>query len=149
EGYRGHPIATHLTNALGTYHLLELARATSARLLLASTSEAYGDPQEHPQRESYRGHVNPVGPRSCYDESKRFAESLTMEYHRTYGQEIRIVRSFHPYGTRMDPGDGRVIPCLLSQARRGAALSWYAGGERTRAFCYVADLVRGLVAVME
>src|SRR5207244_1946942 len=91
EGYRGHPIATHLTNALGTYHLLELARATGARLLLASTSEAYGDPQEHPQKESYRGHVNPVGPRSCYDESKRFAESLTMEYHRTYGQDIRIV----------------------------------------------------------
>ena len=149
EGYRGHPIETHLTNSLGTYHLLELARATGARLLLASTSEAYGDPQEHPQRETYRGYVNPVGPRSCYDESKRFAESLTMEYHRLYGQDIRIVRIFNTYGPRMDLADGRVIPNLLSQALRGEPLTLYDGGERTRAFCYVADLVRGLMAVME
>ena len=149
EGYRGHPIETHLTNSLGTYHLLELARATGARLLLASTSEAYGDPQEHPQRETYRGYVNPVGPRSCYDESKRFAESLTMEYHRLYGQDIRIVRIFNTYGPRMDIADGRVIPNLLSQALRGEPLTLYDGGERTRAFCYVTDLVRGLLAVME
>ncbi|MGI8690564.1 MAG: UDP-glucuronic acid decarboxylase family protein [Thermomicrobiales bacterium] len=149
EGYRGHPIETHLTNSLGTYHLLELARATGARLLLASTSEAYGDPQEHPQRETYRGYVNPVGPRSCYDESKRFAESLTMEYYRLYGQDIRIVRIFNTYGPRMDIADGRVIPNLLSQALRGEPLTLYDGGERTRAFCYVADLVRGLMAVME
>jgi len=149
EGYRGHPIETHLTNSLGTYHLLELAKATGARLLLASTSEAYGDPQEHPQRETYRGYVNPVGPRSCYDESKRFAESLTMEYHRLYGQDIRIVRIFNTYGPRMDIADGRVIPNLLSQALRGEPLTLYDGGERTRAFCYVADLVRGLLAVME
>jgi len=149
EGYRGHPIETHLTNSLGTYHLLELAKAKSARLLLASTSEAYGDPQEHPQRETYRGYVNPVGPRSCYDESKRFAESLTMEYHRLYGQDIRIVRIFNTYGPRMDLADGRVIPNLLSQALRGESLTLYDGGERTRAFCYVADLVRGLLAVME
>jgi len=149
EGYRGHPIETHLTNSLGTYHLLELAKATGARLLLASTSEAYGDPQEHPQRETYRGYVNPVGPRSCYDESKRFAESLTMEYHRIYGQDTRIVRIFNTYGPRMDLADGRVIPNLLSQALRGEPLTLYDGGERTRAFCYVADLVRGLVAVME
>jgi len=149
EGYRGHPIETHLTNSLGTYHLLELARMTGARLLLASTSEAYGDPQEHPQRETYRGYVNPVGPRSCYDESKRFAESLTMEYHRLYGQDIRIVRIFNTYGPRMDIADGRVIPNLLSQALKGEPLTLYDGGERTRAFCYVADLVRGLLAVME
>jgi len=149
EGYRGHPIETHLTNSLGTYHLLELAKATGARLLLASTSEAYGDPQEHPQRETYRGYVNPVGPRSCYDESKRFAESLTMEYHRIYGQDTRIVRIFNTYGPRMDLADGRVIPNLLSQALRGEPLTLYDGGERTRAFCYVTDLVRGLVAVME
>ncbi len=149
EGYRGHPIETHLTNSLGTYHLLELAKAKGARLLLASTSEAYGDPQEHPQRETYRGYVNPVGPRSCYDESKRFAESLTMEYHRLYGQDIRIVRIFNTYGPRMDLADGRVIPNLLSQALRGESLTLYDGGERTRAFCYVADLVRGLLAVME
>jgi nucleoside-diphosphate-sugar epimerase len=149
EGYRGHPIETHLTNSLGTYHLLELAKATGARLLLTSTSEVYGDPQEHPQRESYRGFVNSVGPRSCYDESKRFAESLTMEYHRLYGQDIRIVRLFNTYGPRMDVHDGRVIPNLLSQALRGEALTLYDGGERTRAFCYVDDLVRGLLAVME
>jgi UDP-glucuronate decarboxylase len=149
EGYRGHPIETHLTNSMGTYHLLELARARGARLLLASTSEAYGDPQEHPQQETYRGYVNPVGPRSCYDESKRFAESLTMEYHRTYGQDIRIVRIFNTYGPRMDIADGRVIPNLLSQALMGQPLTLYDGGERTRAFCYVDDLVRGLIAVME
>jgi nucleoside-diphosphate-sugar epimerase len=149
EGYRGHPIETHLTNSLGTYHLLELAKAKGARLLLTSTSEVYGDPEEHPQRETYRGYVNPVGPRSCYDESKRFAESLTMEYHRLYGQDIRIVRIFNTYGPRMDIADGRVIPNLLSQALRGEPLTLYDGGERTRAFCYVADLVRGLLAVME
>jgi UDP-glucuronate decarboxylase len=149
EGYRGHPIETHLTNSMGTYHLLELARARGARLLLASTSEAYGDPQEHPQQETYRGYVNPVGPRSCYDESKRFAESLTMEYHRTYGQDIRIVRIFNTYGPRMDIADGRVIPNLLSQALTGEPLTLYDGGERTRAFCYVTDLVGGLLAVME
>jgi nucleoside-diphosphate-sugar epimerase len=149
EGYRGHPIETHLTNSMGTYHLLELAKATGARLLLTSTSEAYGDPQEHPQKETYRGYVNPVGPRSCYDESKRFAESLTMEYHRIYGQDIRIVRLFNTYGPRMDIRDGRVIPNLLSQALTGQPLTLYDGGERTRAFCYVDDLVRGLLAVME
>ena len=149
EGYRGHPIETHLTNSMGTYHLLELAKATGARLLLTSTSEAYGDPQEHPQKETYRGYVNPVGPRSCYDESKRFAESLTMEYHRLYGQDIRIVRLFNTYGPRMDIKDGRVIPNLLSQALTGQPLTLYDGGERTRAFCYVDDLVRGLLAVME
>jgi len=149
EGYRGHPIETHLTNSLGTYHLLELAKAKGARLLLASTSEAYGDPQEHPQRETYRGSVNSVGPRSCYDESKRFAESLTMEYHRLFEQDIRIVRIFNTYGPRMDIADGRVIPNLLSQALTGEPLTLYDGGERTRAFCYVADLVRGLIAVME
>ena len=149
EGYRGHPIATHLTNALGTYHLLELAKDKRARFLLTSTSEAYGDPLEHPQKETYRGNVNPVGERSCYDESKRFAESLTMEYHRSFGQDIRIVRIFNTYGPRMDVADGRVIPNLVSQALRGEPLTLYDGGERTRAFCYVADLVRGLVAVME
>jgi nucleoside-diphosphate-sugar epimerase len=149
EGYRGHPIETHLTNAVGTHRVLELARAHDARFLLTSTSEAYGDPLEHPQRETYRGNVNPVGERSCYDESKRFAESLTMEYHRTYGADIRIVRLFNTYGPRMDIKDGRVIPNLLSQALTGESLTLYDGGERTRAFCYVDDLVRGLIAVME
>jgi len=149
EGYRGHPIETHMTNAVGTHRVLEVARAMGARFLLTSTSEAYGDPQEHPQKETYRGYVNPVGPRSCYDESKRFAESLTMEYHRTYGADIRIVRLFNTYGPRMDIKDGRVIPNLLSQALRGEPLTLYDGGNRTRAFCYVDDLVRGLMAVME
>jgi nucleoside-diphosphate-sugar epimerase len=149
EGYRGHPIETHMTNAVGTHRALELARAHDARFLLTSTSEAYGDPLEHPQRETYRGNVNPVGERSCYDESKRFAESLTMEYHRTYGADIRIVRLFNTYGPRMDIADGRVIPNLLSQALMGQPLTLYDGGERTRAFCYVDDLVRGLIAVME
>ena len=149
EGYRNHPIETHMTNALGTYHVLELAKAHAVRFLLTSTSEAYGDPLEHPQKESYRGNVNPVGPRSCYDESKRFAESLTMEYHRTHGTDIRIVRLFNTYGPRMDINDGRVIPNLLSQALRGESLTLYDGGERTRAFCYVDDLVQGLIAVME
>ncbi len=149
EGYRGHPIETHLTNALGTYHLLELAKSTGARFLLTSTSEVYGDPQEHPQKETYRGYVNPVGPRSCYDESKRFAESLTMEYYRIYDQNIRIVRLFNTYGTRMDINDGRAIPNLLSQALRNEPLTLYDGGERTRAFCYVSDTVRGIIAVME
>jgi nucleoside-diphosphate-sugar epimerase len=149
EGYRGHPIETHMTNAVGTHRVLELAQAHNARFLLTSTSEAYGDPLEHPQRETYRGNVNPVGERSCYDESKRFAESLTMEYHRTYGADIRIVRLFNTYGPRMDIADGRVIPNLLSQALMGQPLTLYDGGERTRAFCYVDDLVRGLIAVME
>ncbi len=149
EGYRGHPIETHMTNAVGTHRVLELARATGARFLLTSTSEAYGDPQEHPQKETYRGSVNPVGPRSCYDESKRFAESLTMEYYRTYGADIRIVRLFNTYGPRMDIKDGRVIPNFLSQALQDEPLTLYDGGERTRAFCYVDDLVRGLLAVME
>lgn len=149
EGYRGHPIETHMTNAVGTYHLLELARATGARFLFTSTSEVYGDPQVHPQVETYRGYVNPVGPRSCYDESKRFAESLTMEYHRTFGHDVRIVRLFNVYGPRMDVTDGRVIPNLLSQALRGEPLTVYDGGWRTRSFCYVDDLIIGLIAVME
>lgn len=149
EGYRGHPIATHMTNALGTYHLLELARATGARFLFTSTSEAYGDPTEHPQRETYRGNVNPVGPRSCYDESKRFAESLTIEYWRTHGLDVRVARLFNVYGPRMDVRDGRVIPNLLSQALRGEPLTLYDGGTRTRSFCYVDDLVAGLILLME
>jgi len=149
EGYRGHPIETHMTNAVGTYHLLERARATGARFLFTSTSEAYGDPQVHPQVETYRGYVNPVGPRSCYDESKRFAESLTMEYHRTYDHDVRIVRLFNVYGPRMDVNDGRAVPNLLSQALRGDPLTLYDGGWRTRSFCYVDDLIRGLIAVME
>lgn len=148
EGYRGHPIETHMTNALGTYHLLERARRDGARFLLTSTSEAYGDPIEHPQKETYRGNVNPVGPRSCYDESKRFAESLTIEYHRTHGLDVRVARLFNVYGPRMDVRDGRVIPNLLSQALRGEPLTLYDGGSRTRSFCYVDDLTAGLIALM-
>jgi len=149
EGYRGHPIETHMTNALGTYHLLERARRDGARFLLTSTSEAYGDPVEHPQRETYRGNVNPVGPRSCYDESKRFAESLTIEYWRTHGLDVRVARLFNVYGPRMDVRDGRVIPNLLSQALRGEPLTLYDGGSRTRSFCYVDDLTAGLIALMD
>jgi nucleoside-diphosphate-sugar epimerase len=147
-GYSAHPIETHLVNSVGTYHLLELARRHGSAFLLTSTSEAYGDPLEHPQREDYFGNVNPVGPRSCYDESKRFAESLTMEFVRQYGLDARLVRLFNTYGPRMDPVDGRVVPNFLNQALRGEALTVYGDGSQTRSFCFVSDIVRGLLAAM-
>lgn len=147
-GYSAHPIETHLVNSVGTHNMLKLARQYGAKFLLTSTSEAYGDPLQHPQREDYWGNVNPVGPRSCYDESKRFSESLTMEYVRQFGLDARIVRLFNTYGPRNDPLDGRVVPNFLNQALEDRPITIYGNGSQTRSFCYVSDLVRGLLAAM-
>jgi dTDP-glucose 4,6-dehydratase len=142
--YLEHPIATLKVGALGTHNALGLAKAKRARFFLASTSEVYGDPQEHPQRESYWGHVNPVGPRGCYDEAKRFAEAMTMAYHRAHGVDTRIVRIFNTYGPRMRPRDGRVVSNFIIQALRGEPLTIYGDGSQTRSFCYVDDEVDGI-----
>ncbi len=142
--YLNEPIKTLKVGALGTHKALGLARAKGARFLLASTSEVYGDPAVHPQSESYWGHVNPVGPRGVYDESKRFAEALTMAYHRSHGLETRIVRIFNTYGPRMRLDDGRVVPNFVKQALRGEPLTVYDSGLRTRSFCYYSDLVEGM-----
>jgi UDP-glucuronate decarboxylase len=147
-GYTAHPIETHLANSVGTHNLLELSRRHGAAYLITSTSEAYGDPLEHPQRETYFGNVNPIGPRSCYDESKRFAESLTMEYVRQFDHNARIVRLFNTYGPRMDPVDGRVVPNFINQALRDEPLTIFGDGSQTRSFCFVSDIVRGLLAAM-
>jgi len=128
--------------------MLELARAHGARFLLTSTSECYGDPLEHPQRESYWGNVNPVGARSCYDESKRYAEALTMAYHRVHGVRTNIARIFNTYGPRMKLDDGRVVPAFLDQALRDEAVSVFGDGTQTRSFCYVSDMVDGLYRLM-
>ena len=128
--------------------MLELARANHARYLLTSTSECYGDPLEHPQTETYWGNVNPVGPRSCYDESKRFAEAMTMAYHRKYGMRTTIARIFNTYGPRMKLDDGRVVPAFIDQALRGADLTIFGDGTQTRSFCYVSDLVDGLYRLL-
>ncbi|WP_420635337.1 UDP-glucuronic acid decarboxylase family protein [Candidatus Palauibacter sp.] len=138
------PIETLKAGALGTHHALGLARARGARLLLASTSEVYGDPLVHPQPESYWGNVNPVGPRAVYDEAKRFAEALTMAYHRSHGVDSRIVRIFNTYGPRMRPDDGRVVSNFIVQALRGEPLTLYGDGSQSRSFCYVSDLVEGI-----
>ena len=135
--------------AYGTHHTLGLAKAHRARFLLASTSEIYGDPQEHPQRETYWGHVNPIGPRGVYDEAKRYAEALTMAYHRQQGVDTAIVRIFNTYGARMRAHDGRAIPTLLRQALANLPLTVFGDGSQTRSFCYVSDLVRGLIALAE
>src|SRR2546425_456750 len=142
------PIQTLKVGALGTHNALGLARAKGAKFLLASTSEVYGDPLVHPQREDYWGHVNPIGPRGVYDEAKRFAEALTMAYHRTHGVETRIVRIFNTHGPRMRLNDGRVVPNFISQALRGEPLTVYGDGSQTRSFCYVSDLVEGLVRLL-
>jgi dTDP-glucose 4,6-dehydratase len=142
------PIQTLKVGSLGTHKALGLAKAKGARFLLASTSEVYGDPQVHPQPESYWGHVNPVGPRGVYDEAKRFAEALTMAYHRYHGVETRIVRIFNTYGPRMRPNDGRVVSNFLVQALAGAPLTVYGDGRQTRSFCYVSDLVDGLFRLL-
>jgi dTDP-glucose 4,6-dehydratase len=134
--------------ALGTHKALGLARAKGARFLLASTSEVYGDPQVHPQPESYYGHVNPVGPRGVYDEAKRFAEAMTMAYHTYHGVETRIVRIFNTYGPRMRLRDGRVVPNFISQALRGEPLTIYGDGSQTRSFQYVSDLVEGVYRLL-
>lgn len=142
------PIKTLKVGALGTYYTLGLARAKGARFLLASTSEVYGDPLVHPQNEDYWGNVNPVGPRGVYDESKRFAEAMTMAYHRTHGLPTRIARIFNTYGPRMRLNDGRVVPNFVRQALAGEPLTVYDDGSRTRSFCYVSDLVDGLYRLL-
>ncbi len=146
--YLQKPIQTLKVGALGTHKTLGLAKEKGARFLLASTSEVYGDPQVHPQPESYWGHVNPVGPRGVYDESKRFAEAMAMAYHRYHGVETRIARIFNTYGPRMRLDDGRVVPNFIKQALLGQPLTVYGDGEQTRSFCYVSDLVDGLVRLL-
>ncbi|MCS7055449.1 MAG: SDR family oxidoreductase [Thermoflexales bacterium] len=147
-GYLDHPIETMLVGSHGTHNALELARRKGARFLQASTSEVYGDPLEHPQRESYWGNVNPIGVRAVYDEAKRFAEALTMAYHRKFGLATRIVRIFNTYGPRMDTRDGRVVPNFVAQAVRNQPLTVYGDGSATRAFCYVSDLVEGMLRLL-
>jgi dTDP-glucose 4,6-dehydratase len=142
--YLKFPIQTLKVGALGTHNALGLAKAKEARFLLASTSEIYGDPLEHPQKESYAGNVDPIGPRGVYDEAKRFAEALVMAYHRTHGLETRIVRIFNTYGPRMRLDDGRVVPNFVGQALRGEALTVYGDGQQTRCFQYIDDLVEGV-----
>jgi dTDP-glucose 4,6-dehydratase len=148
KDYLEHPIETLDVGSAGTRHMLELALEKNARFLLTSTSECYGDPLVHPQPETYWGNVNPVGPRSCYDESKRFAEALTMAYHRKHGLRTNIARIFNTYGPRMKLDDGRVVPALLDQAQRGEPLTVFGDGSQTRSFCYVSDLVEGLYRLM-
>jgi len=143
------PIQTLKVGSLGTHNGLGLAKSKGARFLLASTSEVYGDPQVHPQPESYWGHVNPVGPRGVYDEAKRFAEAMTMAYHRYHGLEVRIVRIFNSFGPHMRPNDGRVVSNFLVQALEGKPLTVYGDGSQTRSFCYVADQVRGILALLD
>ncbi|MGD9764783.1 MAG: UDP-glucuronic acid decarboxylase family protein [Candidatus Binatia bacterium] len=147
--YLRKPIPTLKVGALGTHKTLGLARAKQALFLLASTSEVYGDPQVHPQPESYWGNVNPVGPRGVYDESKRFAEAMTMAYHRYHGVPTRIFRIFNTYGPRMRPDDGRVVTNFIAQALRGEPITVYDDGARTRSFCYVSDLVEGMMLLWE
>jgi dTDP-glucose 4,6-dehydratase len=142
------PIQTLKVGALGTHKALGLARAKSARFFLASTSEVYGDPLEHPQRETYWGNVNPIGPRGVYDEAKRFAEAMTMAYHRYHGVETRIIRIFNTYGPRMRPNDGRVVPTFIGQALRNQPITVFGEGNQTRSFCYVADLIEGIYRLM-
>jgi nucleoside-diphosphate-sugar epimerase len=148
-GYMSNPVATHLVNSMGTKRMLDLALEQGARVLFTSTSEIYGNPEVHPQPESYFGNVNPVGPRSCYDESKRFGESITMEYVRQFGLDARIVRLFNIYGPRNDPNDGRVVPAFISFALEGKPLPVYGDGQQTRSLCYIDDLIVGLRRMME
>ncbi len=147
--YLEHPLETLAVGSEGTRHCLELAREKKARFLMASTSECYGDPLEHPQVETYWGHVNPIGPRSVYDEAKRFSEAITMAYHRTHGVDTRIIRIFNTYGPRMKLNDGRVVPAFLDQALKGQPLTVFGDGSQTRSFCYVADLVEGIVRLAD
>jgi UDP-glucuronate decarboxylase len=146
--YQYNPVKTIKTNVVGTLHMLGLAKRVKARLLLASTSEIYGDPEVHPQSEDYRGNVNPIGIRSCYDEGKRVAETLAFDYHRQNNVDIRVARIFNTYGPRMLENDGRVVSNFVAQALRGNALTVYGDGSQTRSFCYVSDLVDGLMRLM-
>src|SRR6187397_2203666 len=143
------PIPTLKVGALGTHKALGLAKAKGARFVIASTSEVYGDPLEHPQTETYWGNVNPVGPRGVYDEAKRFAEAITMAYHRYHGLDTKIVRIFNTYGPRMRIKDGRAVPNFIAQALRNEDVTIFGSGEQTRSFCYVSDLVSGIIALME
>jgi len=147
-GYVNLPIQTMKAGALGTHNTLGVARTNNSKFLLASTSEIYGDPLEHPQTESYWGHVDPIGTRSVYDEAKRFAEALTMAYHRFHGIDTRIARIFNTYGPRMHLDDGRVVPNFIQQALRGEPLTVYGDGQQTRSFCYVEDLIEGIVRLL-
>ena len=147
--YLKYPIQTMKVGSLGTLNMLGIAKAKQAKFLLASTSEVYGDPQVHPQPESYWGHVNPVGPRGVYDEAKRFAEALTMAYHREHGIDTRIVRIFNTFGPKMRMNDGRAIPNFIMQALKNEPLTVYGDGHQTRSFCYIDDLIEGLVRVMQ
>jgi UDP-glucuronate decarboxylase len=147
--YQYNPVKTIKTSVLGAIHMLGLAKRVKARVLQASTSEVYGDPQVHPQKEEYWGNVNPIGIRSCYDEGKRVAETLMMDYHRQNGVDIRIVRIFNTYGPRMAENDGRVVSNFIIQALADQPLTVYGSGEQTRSFCYVDDLVEGMIRMME
>jgi nucleoside-diphosphate-sugar epimerase len=147
-GYMEHPLETILVNSQGTYQMLELARKHQAMFLISSTSEIYGDPLMHPQREDYWGNVNPIGPRACYDESKRLGETLTMEYYRQFQLNARIVRIFNTYGPNSQINDGRMIPNFITQALKNEPLTVYGDGSRTRSICYVSDLVEGLMLAM-
>ncbi len=147
--YQEDPVRTMMTNVTGTHNLLTLARRHGARFVQASTSEVYGDPDVHPQREDYRGNVNPIGPRACYDEGKRAAEALCFDYLRAGHADVRVARIFNTYGPRMRADDGRIVSNLIVQAIEGQPLTVYGDGSQTRSFCYVSDLVRGLVALMQ
>ena len=148
KDYLEHPVETLEVGSIGSRNLLEIARQRGARYLVTSTSECYGDPLEHPQVETYWGNVNPVGPRSCYDESKRFAEAIAMAYHRKFGVATNIARIFNTYGPRMQLDDGRVVPAFIDQALRGEPLTVFGSGAQTRSFCYVHDLVDGLYRLL-
>lgn len=148
DDYLKMPIQTLKVSSLGTHNLLGLAKAKQARILVASTSEVYGDPLVHPQPEEYWGNVNPVGPRGVYDEAKRFQEAITMAYHNVHGLETRIVRIFNTYGSRMRPNDGRALPTFFSQALQGQDLTVYGDGSQTRSFCYVDDMVEGIYKLL-
>ncbi len=146
--YQEEPVRTVETSVVGAINMLRLARERGAVLLQASTSEVYGDPEVHPQSESYWGHVNPIGPRACYDEGKRCAETLCVDYRRQYGVQTKIARIFNTYGPRLSPGDGRVVSNFIVQALNGEPITVYGDGEQTRSFCYVDDMVTGLVKLM-
>jgi len=147
--YQLDPVQTTKTSVHGAINMLGLAKRTGAKILQASTSEVYGDPEVHPQTEDYLGNVNPIGPRGCYDEGKRCAETLFFDYHRQYGTNIRVARIFNTYGPRMHPDDGRVVSNFIVQALRGKPITIYGDGSQTRSFCYVSDLIDGLMALME
>lgn len=147
--YQYNSIKTIKTSTVGMVNILGLAKRCKARVLQASTSEVYGDPEVHPQTEDYWGHVNPIGPRSCYDEGKRVAESLCINYHHSNNVDVRIIRIFNTYGPRMDPNDGRVISNFITQALRGEALTVFGDGKQTRSFCYVDDLIEGIIRMMD